>query len=218
MTLNKLAFIGGSGIYKLDVLNEVIEHDLFSSFGQPSTSGGAAALTGTPSFGQAAKIGGGTPAFGSSTPQSTFGQAAATTVAAATAPSTPAPTSGFAAFANKPTGFGAAAAASGGGGFGALASQSGGGGGFAQAAQQASASPFAQQAQQQGGAFGQASSFGNQQQQQQQAWAQQQQQQAWNQPVQPMQPTIRSGLHCRGCRIGVDPNWRFCPVCGTQNR
>jgi len=36
--------------------------------------------------------------------------------------------------------------------------------------------------------------------------------------VQPMQPTIRSGLHCRGCRIGIDPNWRFCPVCGTQNR
>ena len=60
-----------------------------------------------------------------------------------------------------------------------------------------------------------------QQQQQQQAWLaqqQQQQQQGWNQPVQPMQPTIRSGLHCRGCRIGVDPNWRFCPVCGTQNR
>ena len=54
-----------------------------------------------------------------------------------------------------------------------------------------------------------------QQQQQQQAWAQQQ---AASQPVQPMQPTIRSGLHCRGCRIGVDPNWRFCPVCGTQNR
>ena len=60
-----------------------------------------------------------------------------------------------------------------------------------------------------------------QQQQQQQAWfaqQQQQQQQGWGQPVQPMQPTIRSGLHCRGCRIGVDPNWRFCPVCGTQNR
>jgi len=60
-----------------------------------------------------------------------------------------------------------------------------------------------------------------QQQQQQQAWLaqqQQQQQQGWGQPVQPMQPTIRSGLHCRGCRIGVDPNWRFCPVCGTQNR
>ena len=61
-------------------------------------------------------------------------------------------------------------------------------------------------------------------QQQQQAWLaqqqqqQQQQQQGWGQPVQPMQPTIRSGIHCRGCRIGVDPNWRFCPVCGTQNR
>ena len=58
-----------------------------------------------------------------------------------------------------------------------------------------------------------------QQQQQQQAWQQQQQQQGWGQqPTQPMQPTIRSGLHCRGCRIGVDPNWRFCPICGTQNR
>ena len=60
-----------------------------------------------------------------------------------------------------------------------------------------------------------------QQQQQQQAWQQQQQQQqqqGWNQPSQPMQPTIRSGLNCRGCRVGVDPNWRFCPVCGTQNR
>ena len=68
-----------------------------------------------------------------------------------------------------------------------------------------------------------------QQQQQQQAWAQQQQQQqqqqAWaqqqqgiGQQAQPMQPTIRSGLTCRGCRIGVDLNWRFCPICGTQNR
>lgn len=61
-----------------------------------------------------------------------------------------------------------------------------------------------------------------QQQQQQQAWLarqqQQQQQQGWGQPVQPMQPTIRSGIHCRGCGIGVDPSWRFCPVCGTQNR
>ena len=67
-----------------------------------------------------------------------------------------------------------------------------------------------------------------QQQQQQEAWAQQQQQQqqeAWaqqqqggGQPVQPMQPTILSGIHCRGCRIGVDANWKFCPVCGTQNR
>tara|TARA_Y100001970_G_scaffold272814_1_gene369968 strand:- start:531 stop:1424 length:894 start_codon:yes stop_codon:yes gene_type:complete len=37
MTLNKLAFIGGSGIYNLDNLDEVIEHDLRSSFGQPST-------------------------------------------------------------------------------------------------------------------------------------------------------------------------------------
>ena len=64
-------------------------------------------------------------------------------------------------------------------------------------------------------------------QQQQQEWQQQQlqqqqmqqqqmqQQQGWNQSV---QPTIRSGMNCRGCRIGVDPNWRFCPVCGTQNR
>lgn len=37
MTLNKLAFIGGSGIYNLDILNNVIEHDLTSSFGQPSS-------------------------------------------------------------------------------------------------------------------------------------------------------------------------------------
>ena len=61
-----------------------------------------------------------------------------------------------------------------------------------------------------------------QQQQQQQAWLaqqqQQQQQQGWNQTAQPIQPTIRSGLYCRGCRIVVDPSWRFCPVCGTQNR
>ena len=54
-----------------------------------------------------------------------------------------------------------------------------------------------------------------QQQQQQQAW---QQQQNWNQPAQPVQPTIRSGIFCRNCRIGVDPNWRFCPVCGIQMR
>ena len=55
---------------------------------------------------------------------------------------------------------------------------------------------------------------------QQQAWQQQQQaqQQGWNQPAQPIQPTIQSGLTCRGCGIGVDANWRFCPVCGTQNR
>ena len=40
------------------------------------------------------------------------------------------------------------------------------------------------------------------------------QQQMWNQTV---QPTIRSGINCRGCGIGIDPYWRFCPVCGTQN-
>ena len=59
-----------------------------------------------------------------------------------------------------------------------------------------------------------------QQQLQQQQLQQQQapQQQGWGQPTQPMQPTIRSGISCRGCRIGVDPNWKFCPVCGTQNR
>ena len=39
-------------------------------------------------------------------------------------------------------------------------------------------------------------------------------QQQWNQPV---QPTIRSGVLCRGCGIGLDPYWRFCPVCGGQN-
>jgi len=32
-----------------------------------------------------------------------------------------------------------------------------------------------------------------------------------------VQPTIRSGVMCRGCGIGLDPYWRFCPVCGTQN-
>ena len=40
-------------------------------------------------------------------------------------------------------------------------------------------------------------------------------QQQWNQ--QPVQPTIRSGVMCRGCGIGIDPYWRFCPVCGGQN-
>jgi len=66
-----------------------------------------------------------------------------------------------------------------------------------------------------------------QQPQQQQGW-QQPQQQGWQQPVQPqqgwpqpqaplVQPTIRSGVHCRGCGIGLDPYWRFCPVCGQQN-
>lgn len=42
--------------------------------------------------------------------------------------------------------------------------------------------------------------------------------QGWQQPQRPMvQPTIRSGIHCRGCGIGLDPYWRFCPVCGQQN-
>ncbi|MEC8313406.1 MAG: EF-hand domain-containing protein, partial [Candidatus Thermoplasmatota archaeon] len=40
------------------------------------------------------------------------------------------------------------------------------------------------------------------------------QQTSWNQTV---QPTIRSGVSCRGCGIGIDPFWRFCPVCGGQN-
>lgn len=67
--------------------------------------------------------------------------------------------------------------------------------------------------------------------QQQQPWQQQPPQQGWQQPPQqqgqrpgwpqpqtPMiQPTIRSGIHCRGCGIGLDPYWRFCPVCGQQN-
>ena len=37
MNSNKLAFIGGSGIYNLDILNQVVEHDIVSSFGQPSS-------------------------------------------------------------------------------------------------------------------------------------------------------------------------------------
>ena len=65
--------------------------------------------------------------------------------------------------------------------------------------------------------------------QQQQGWNQQQQQRGWNQqqpthqwnqahPTMPsVQPTIRSGVMCRGCGIGLDPYWRFCPICGTQN-
>lgn len=58
----------------------------------------------------------------------------------------------------------------------------------------------------------------NQQPQQQQGWNQQQnRQQGWNQPQQPIQPTIRSGVLCRGCGIGLDPYWRFCPICGTQS-
>ena len=63
-----------------------------------------------------------------------------------------------------------------------------------------------------------------QQQPPRQSWPQQQPpQQGWPQqrPTQPqaplVQPTIRSGVHCRNCGIGLDPYWRFCPVCGTQN-
>ncbi len=37
------------------------------------------------------------------------------------------------------------------------------------------------------------------------------------QPNMNIQPTIRSGIHCRGCGIGLDPNWRYCPVCGNMN-
>jgi len=37
MSKNKLAFIGGSGIYDLDILKDVVEHDLVSSFGKPSS-------------------------------------------------------------------------------------------------------------------------------------------------------------------------------------
>ena len=58
--------------------------------------------------------------------------------------------------------------------------------------------------------------------QQQQALAQQaalQQQQALAQQSQQGQaglpsPTIKSGVHCQGCGIGLDPNWNNCPVCG----
>ena len=50
-------------------------------------------------------------------------------------------------------------------------------------------------------------------------WQQPMQQQpmAPQQPVMNIQPTIRSGIHCRGCGIGLDPNWRYCPVCGNMN-
>ena len=52
---------------------------------------------------------------------------------------------------------------------------------------------------------------------QQQAAAQQQviaAQQAAQQAAQAYQPTIRSGVHCQGCGIGLDPTWSHCPVCG----
>jgi len=37
MQKNKLAFIGGSGIYNLDILKDIEEHDIISSFGNPSS-------------------------------------------------------------------------------------------------------------------------------------------------------------------------------------
>jgi len=37
MQKNKLAFIGGSGIYNLDILKDNVEHDIISSFGKPSS-------------------------------------------------------------------------------------------------------------------------------------------------------------------------------------
>ena len=37
MSKNKLAFIGGSGIYNLDILTDIKEHDLKSAFGKPSS-------------------------------------------------------------------------------------------------------------------------------------------------------------------------------------
>ena len=37
MSKNKLAFIGGSGIYNLNILTDVKEHDLKSAFGEPSS-------------------------------------------------------------------------------------------------------------------------------------------------------------------------------------
>ena len=37
MLTNKLAFIGGSGIYNLDILSDIKEYDLVSEFGKPSS-------------------------------------------------------------------------------------------------------------------------------------------------------------------------------------
>ncbi|MEC7167829.1 MAG: hypothetical protein VXY42_01065 [Candidatus Thermoplasmatota archaeon] len=57
----------------------------------------------------------------------------------------------------------------------------------------------------------------------QMGWQQPAQQPMQQQPMMPqqptmnIQPTIRSGIHCRGCGIGLDPNWRYCPVCGNMN-
>ena len=73
----------------------------------------------------------------------------------------------------------------------------------AMAAQQAAAQQAA--AQQQAMAAQQAAA--------QQAAAQQQAIAA-QQAAQAYQPTIRSGVHCQGCGIGLDPTWNHCPVCG----
>lgn len=61
---------------------------------------------------------------------------------------------------------------------------------------------------------------------QQQGWAQPQQHQGWSQqpqqgwvpqPMHNVPPTIPSGIRCPGCGIGIDGQWRFCPVCGSRN-
>ena len=54
------------------------------------------------------------------------------------------------------------------------------------------------------------------QQQQPQQWQQQPMQQQPRQQQPDIQPTIPSGIRCRGCGIGVVDSWRFCPICGTQ--
>ena len=81
----------------------------------------------------------------------------------------------------------------------------------AAAIQQQQAAIAAQQAQQ-------AAQEAARQQQAQQAQQQAQQaaQQA-QQAAQSYQPTIRSGVHCQGCGIGLDPTWNHCPVCGTAS-
>ncbi len=72
--------------------------------------------------------------------------------------------------------------------------------------------------QQQRNTLGQPQPAAGWQQQPQQGWGQPQQG-GWIQP-QPMHnvpPTIPSGLRCPGCGVGIDGQWRFCPVCGTRN-
>ena len=85
----------------------------------------------------------------------------------------------------------------------------------AAAIQQQQAAIAAQQAQQaaQEAARQQQALAAQQAQQQQAQQAAQQAQQA----AQSYQPTIRSGVHCQGCGIGLDPTWNHCPVCGTAS-